>query len=53
MARRIVIIGSGGRLGAALVRAWRAAGDEVIGFNHALLDIESWRGPAVAAWRRR
>jgi dTDP-4-dehydrorhamnose reductase len=36
---RIVIVGSGGRLGAALVREWRAAGDEVIGFNHALLDI--------------
>ncbi len=39
MARKIVIIGSGGRLGAALLRAWRTAGDEVIGFNHALLDI--------------
>ena len=43
MARKIVIIGSGGRLGAALVRAWRAAGDEVIGFNHALLDIGDFR----------
>lgn len=39
MARKIVIIGSGGRLGAALLREWRAAGDEVIGFNRALLDI--------------
>jgi dTDP-4-dehydrorhamnose reductase len=39
MARKIVIVGSGGRLGAALVREWRAAGDEVIGFNRALLDI--------------
>ena len=39
MARKIVIVGSGGRLGAALMREWRAAGDEVIGFNHALLDI--------------
>ena len=37
--RRIVIIGSGGRLGAALLREWRAAGDEVTGFNRALLDI--------------
>ncbi len=36
---KIVIIGSGGRLGAALLREWRAAGDEVTGFNHALLDI--------------
>jgi len=36
---RIVIIGSGGRLGAALLREWRAGGDEVVGFNHALLDI--------------
>ncbi len=39
MARKIVIIGSGGRLGAALVREWRAAGDDVTGFNRALLDI--------------
>ena len=39
MARKIVILGSGGRLGAALLREWRAAGDEVIAFNHAMLDI--------------
>jgi dTDP-4-dehydrorhamnose reductase len=39
MARRIVIVGSGGRLGAALVREWRAGGDEVLGFNRALLDL--------------
>lgn len=39
MAQRIVIIGSGGRLGAALLREWRALGDDVIGFNHAQLDI--------------
>ena len=43
MARKIVIIGSGGRLGAALLREWRAAGDEVIGFNRALLDIGDFR----------
>ena len=36
---KIVIVGSGGRLGAALLREWRAAGDEVIGLNHARLDI--------------
>lgn len=39
MAKRIVIIGSGGRLGAALLREWQAAGDEVVGFNHVQLDI--------------
>lgn len=39
MSLRIVIVGSGGRLGAALLREWRARGDEVIGFNHATLDI--------------
>lgn len=36
---KIVVVGSGGRLGAALAREWRAAGDEVVGFNHAQLDI--------------
>src|SRR5688572_12856146 len=34
---RIVIVGSGGRLGAALARAWHS--DEIIGFNHAALDL--------------
>jgi len=43
MALKIVIIGSGGRLGAALAREWRASGDEVIGFNHAQLDIGNFR----------
>lgn len=43
MARRIVIVGSGGRLGAALVRKWRALGDEVIGLNRALLDLADYR----------
>ena len=42
-ARKIVIVGSGGRLGAALLREWRAAGDEVIGLNHALLDIGNFK----------
>ena len=43
MALKIAIIGSGGRLGAALARAWRASGDEVIGFNHAQLDLGNFR----------
>ncbi|MDB5694445.1 MAG: dTDP-4-dehydrorhamnose reductase [Alphaproteobacteria bacterium] len=34
---RVVIIGSGGRLGAALAREW--SGVDVTGFNHASLDI--------------
>ena len=34
-----VIIGSGGRLGAALAREWAALGDEVVGFNHKTLDL--------------
>jgi len=36
---RVVILGSGGRLGAALAREWAAAGDEIIGFTHAALDL--------------
>ena len=36
---KIAIVGSGGRLGAALAREWRAAGDEVAGFDHAALDL--------------
>lgn len=39
---RIVVIGSGGRLGAALVREWRARGDDVVGFNRALLDLSDF-----------
>jgi len=35
---RVVIIGAGGRLGAALAREWRAKFD-VLGFNHAQLDL--------------
>ena len=35
----IVIVGNGGRLGAAIAREWAALGDEVIGFNHATLDL--------------
>jgi dTDP-4-dehydrorhamnose reductase len=36
---KIAILGSGGRLGAALAREWAAQGDEIIGFNHAALDL--------------
>lgn len=36
---KIVVVGSGGRLGAALVREWRADGDEVLGFDRAALDL--------------
>src|ERR1700722_9907471 len=43
MALKIVIIGSGGRLGAALAREWQASGDEVTGFDHAQLDIGNFR----------
>ena len=39
MSTRIVVVGSGGRLGAALVREWRAAGEDVTGFARADLDI--------------
>ena len=36
--KRVVIIGAGGRLGAALVREWRTD-FHVVGFNHAQLDL--------------
>ncbi len=36
---KVVIIGSGGRLGAALAREWAQQGDGIIGFNHAALDL--------------
>ena len=39
MALKIVIVGSGGRLGAALAREGKSAGDEVTGFTHAQLDL--------------
>ena len=40
MKSRIVIVGAGGRLGAALARAY-ATSHEVVGFNHAQLDLAS------------
>jgi dTDP-4-dehydrorhamnose reductase len=39
MSLRVVIVGSGGRLGAALAREWGRLGDEIIGFRHADLDL--------------
>lgn len=39
MASRILIIGSGGRLGSALVREWSAAGETVSGLTRAELDL--------------
>src|SRR3954470_1883302 len=36
--KRIVVVGAGGRLGAALVREWANEFD-VVGFNHAQLDL--------------
>src|SRR5256714_83558 len=36
--KRVVIVGAGGRLGAALLRAWRHDFN-VVGFNHAQLDL--------------
>lgn len=39
MALKIAVVGSGGRLGAALVREWSAGGDVVTGFPRASLDI--------------
>jgi dTDP-4-dehydrorhamnose reductase len=47
MVRSIVIIGSGGRLGAALAREWSKAGYQVRGFNHAQLDLRD--GAAIRA----
>lgn len=39
MNQRIIVTGAGGRLGAALVRKWRADKEDVVGFNHAQLDF--------------
>jgi dTDP-4-dehydrorhamnose reductase len=36
---RIAVIGSGGRLGAAIARTWSGEGDTIIGFDHASLDL--------------
>ncbi len=39
MSTRTVIVGSGGRLGAALAREWAKTGEEITGFTHAQLDL--------------
>ncbi len=39
MSKRIIITGAGGRLGAALAREWRTAGEEVTGFARQELDL--------------
>jgi dTDP-4-dehydrorhamnose reductase len=44
MSRTIAIVGSGGRLGAALLREWRTRGEQVIGFNRELLDLGNLPG---------
>jgi dTDP-4-dehydrorhamnose reductase len=36
---KIVIVGSGGRLGAALARSWSGDGDTIVGFTHASLNL--------------
>jgi dTDP-4-dehydrorhamnose reductase len=36
---KIAILGSGGRLGAALARTWSSEGNHIVGFNHASLDL--------------
>src|SRR4249919_1298723 len=36
---KTVIIGRGGRLGAALACDWQRAGDDIVGFNHAALNL--------------
>src|SRR4051794_15024378 len=41
MSQRIIVTGAGGRLGAALVRHWKALGENVIGLTRADLDISS------------
>lgn len=39
MHQNTLILGSGGRLGAALARAWRGAGESIRGLTHADLDL--------------
>ena len=39
VSKRIIITGAGGRLGAALAREWRAAGEDVTGFARQELDL--------------
>ncbi len=46
--RKIIVTGAGGRLGAALVREWRAAGEDVLGLGRAELDISHRDGMHAA-----
>ena len=39
MSLRVAIVGSGGRLGAALAREWASSGEQIVGFRHADLDL--------------
>lgn len=43
MSQRIVVTGAGGRLGAALVREWKAAGETVLGYTRNELDLGNRR----------
>lgn len=45
---RIIVTGANGRLGAALVRGWRAAGEDVLGLGRAELDL-GWEHPQLRA----
>ncbi len=38
---RIIVTGAGGRLGAALVREWQAAGEDVLGLGRGELDLSN------------
>lgn len=51
MSLRIAIVGSGGRLGAALAREWTAGGDVVVGFRHVDLDLTDAAATRVALER--
>jgi len=48
MLRPILILGSHGRLGAALAREWTRAGETVIGLNRTQFDL-SWEAPQMRA----
>ncbi len=48
VSRRIIVTGANGRLGAALVREWRAAGEDVIGLGRGELDF-GWEHPRLRA----
>ena len=39
VSKRVIVTGAGGRLGAALVREWKAAGQDVVGLSRLELDL--------------